>query len=121
MSNELKELTATFIQTQVVKALTDAPKYIETLVGAALNDPVQVGGQYSGKMRPWLQEACDQIIRRATQTAVEERITELMPLIREKVAERLTTDTIIDSFASAIQLTVKDNWRINVNFGKEKD
>lgn len=121
MSNDLKELTTTLIQTQVVKALKDAPEYIETLIGAALNEPVNIGSGYDKKMVPWLQNKVNNIIQIATEQVVRERIQEMMPTIREKVAERLSTDTIIDAFTSAIQAAAKDNYRINVSFGKDND
>jgi hypothetical protein len=120
MSNELKELTKTLIETQVIKAMKDAPEYIETLIGAALNEPVNVGSQYSPKNIPWLQNKFNEVIQSATHKVIVDRITELMPTIREKVALKLTDDTIVDAFTTSINMAAKEDWRIQVSFQKDK-
>lgn len=120
MSDDLKELTKTLIQTQVVKALKDAPEYIEALVGAALNEPVNTGSQYSPRNVPWLQNKVNEMLQHATTEVLREQIAAMFPKIREQVALSLSSADVVDAFTKQIIDATKDDWRINVSFGKEK-
>lgn len=120
--SEIDELTQNLLRTKIAQALQDTPKYIETLIDAALQEKVTPDGdnQYSGKRIPWLQNAVNRIIREATIKAIHERVAELTPDIREQVKSRLTSEMVVDSFTNAITESAKDAWRLTVRFGKDE-
>lgn len=111
------------LQIKILSALKNAPEAIDAMVASALNKPVNLSGRHEGygTKIPYLEYITGEVIREEARKAVIEVVEELKPQIKNEVRERLSSDTIIDSFCSALIGATKDAWRINVKFKKEND
>ncbi len=120
--DNIKALIETTLKAEIAKALNQAPEAIEKLVQAALSQPVYSNGEiesrgYSpGNKMPYLDWLVGSEIRRATEGAVRDAVAACEPSIKAEVAKRLNAENVVDAFTEQILGTVKEDWRLNVNF-----
>ena len=122
MTLKVDELVKAGIQTEILKALNDAPEYINMLVDSALNQEVDdYGGKpsYSSSKKPYLEYVVGEQLRIFTGTAVRQWLEDNEPTIRAAIVERLVKVDIAEAFADAVAKQINDNWGINVYFNRE--
>lgn len=112
----------TLLQVQIIKALKDSTSAIDSLVQAAMSKPVSsdTGRTYGyGNKVPFLEYLVGETIRDAARASIFKIMQEeWQGKIDAEIRERLRLDAFADSFTQAIQLQLKEDWCINVNFVK---
>lgn len=112
----------TLLQVQIIKALKESTSAIDALVQAAMSKPVSSdNGRYDGygSKIPFLEYLVGETIRDAARASISKIMQEeWQGKIDGEIRERLRLDAFADSFTQAIQLQLKEDWRINVNFVK---
>jgi hypothetical protein len=71
---------------------------------------------------PYLEWLVGNELRNAAATVVRDVVKEqALPAIEAQVRAKLSSAEITQSFVGAISAALKDEWRINVHFDREKD
>lgn len=120
---QIETIVKTLIQTEVVKALNNAPDAIEKLVKAALSRPVDITGKvdgYGNKM-PYLDYLVGNEIRAAAQDAVRKVIAEHASTIEAKVREGLSAESVVAAMTKAIVGAAEHDYLIKVSFEAQKE
>jgi hypothetical protein len=124
MSDDIKELTRTLIQTRVIQAFKDAPEAIDALVVAALSQEVnQYGGKpegYYGTKMPYLEFLVGQTIRAVATGAVKAAVEERQAEIEAAVRRAVSADALVDSVAKKMLGTLAEDWKLQITFANEK-
>ena len=113
------ELIRGIIETQVIRALNEAPEAVEKLVKAALSRPVDENGKfdgYHGNKLPYLDYIVGQEIRNAAENAVRKIVMEQSNDIEEMVRRGLSSESVIAAVTNSLVGAAKEEWRINVSF-----
>lgn len=120
---QIETIVKTLIQTEIVKALNNAPEAIEKLVQAALSRPVDYAGKVDGygAKTPYLDYLIGNEIRHAAEAAVRKVVAEHSDKIEAHVREGLSAESVVSAMTKAILRTTSEDWRIFVSFEKDKD
>ena len=104
---DIKELTRTLIQTEITKALSEAPEAINALVQAALAQEVDENGNkpdyHSKHKMPWLEWKVGQLIRTAATGAIQDAVKAKEDEIRALVSEKI--NSLVDAL---VEITFAD-------------
>ena len=121
---EISELVKAGIQQEILKALNDAPEYINNLVDAALNQDVNDYGSkpsYGETKQPYLEYVVEQQLRVFAAQAIRAWLEDNESTIRASIINRMTQVDIAEAFADAVSKQIKDNWGISVQFERQRD
>lgn len=123
---KLAEIIKTVIETQVIQALNSAPDAIDKLVKAALSKPVDprdgsLNGYAADKV-PYLEWLVGSEIRAATKAIVVKVISEgpVRQEIEARVRVGLNADSIVEAMTKAILHSTEHDYKIEVNFERER-
>jgi hypothetical protein len=119
--NEIETLVRTTLQTKIISALKDAPEAIEAMIEAALSKPVdEHGGRPTGygTKVPYLEYLTGEIIRNAAAVAIRKVVADMEPQIDAAVRKRLTADDVAKALVETALGVTKEDWRLNITFGK---
>lgn len=120
--DDMQAMVKTIIETQVIKALNEAPEAIEKLVKAALAQPVDQNGDakgYGTKM-PYLDWLVGEEIRAGARVATRKVITEHAATIESAVRGSLAQDDVAKAITRAVVGAADREWSIRVSFANEK-
>jgi hypothetical protein len=121
--SQIETIVKTLIQTEVVKALNNAPDAIEKLVKAALSKPVDSSGKFDsyGSNMPYLDYLVGNEIRAATTAAVRTVLAEHRAEIEQQVREGLKAESVVSAMTKAIVGAAEHDYLIKVSFETQKD
>ena len=122
MTDTLEVVVKTLIETQVIKALNEAPEAIDKLVKAALAKPVDQHGDSKGfhANTPYLEWLVGEEIRRAARSAVQKVVQEHAATIEAHVRTNLSSEAIASAITQAVLGAAAQDWQINVAFAKRE-
>lgn len=121
---DISTLVKGLIETQVIKALNEAPEAIDKLVKAALSKPVDVTTGRSdgyGQKAPYLDYLVGEEIRYAARAAASKVIQEKQDVIEGMIRTSLSSDVITSAITKAFLGASDQEWKIGVTFERDKD
>ena len=124
MALDVHKIVEAGIQQEILKAIQDAPEYINNLVEAALNQEVNEFGskpEYGQQKIPYLEYIVGNQIRIFAGKSVKQWLEDNEEEIREMIIKRIKENDIGEKFADAVSKQMKDNWGIHVEFFKRRD
>lgn len=124
-TGQVADITRTMLQTKILEALKETPEYIESLVKAALEQEVDEHGTKpdyrSSDRMPYLEYLTRSAIRRLAADTIHEWLKTNSDQVVKLVHEELSKLDIAEAFTKAIIGTVDKDWKINIEFQRERN
>ena len=120
---EIEKVVQAGIQQEIIRALNDAPEYIDALVKAAMNQEVnEYGGKpsYGERKTPYLEYVVGEQLRVFAGKAVRQWLTDNEDAIRASIVQRVGKLDIANAFADAVSKQINDDWGMSVYFERKR-